>query len=247
MMGRVADRCAIVTGGARGMGAAHVRKLISEGARVVVADVLVDEGAALAAELGSPALFVELDVRDPGQWAAAVDAARAHGGEVSILVNNAGITGFTPLEEITLAEWSDVLDVNLTGAFLGIQAVAMSMRAAGGGAIVNVSSMGGMMAIHPSWAYTASKWALRGLTKVAAIDLGAWGIRVNSIHPGFISTPMLAGADEDALAASLPIARVGTPEEVAEMVLYLAAEATYSTGSEFAIDGGIRAGIRAEE
>ncbi|MCW3472020.1 SDR family NAD(P)-dependent oxidoreductase [Rhodococcus pyridinivorans] len=244
-MGRVQDRCAIVTGGARGMGTAHVRTLVEEGAKVVIADVLVDEGETLADELGARAVFAELDVRKPAQWSSVVEQARDFGGEVSILVNNAGITRFTPLDQITLTDWDEVLDINLTGTFLGIQAVAPSMRAAGGGAIINVSSMGGMMAIHPSWAYTASKWAVRGLTKVAAIDLGAHGIRVNSIHPGYISTPMLAGADERALTADLALPRVGTADEVAQMVLYLAADATYSTGSEFAIDGGIRAGISA--
>ncbi|MDI9941089.1 MULTISPECIES: glucose 1-dehydrogenase [Rhodococcus] len=245
-MGRVEGRTAIVTGGARGMGAAHARKLAGEGARVVVADVLTEEGKALAHELGDAAVFAELDVRDPEQWSATIETARTHGGEVSILVNNAGITRRTPLADTTVEDWNLVLDINLTGAFLGIQAVAPSMRAAGGGAIINVSSMGGLMAIHPSWAYTASKWALRGLTKVAALDLGSDGIRVNSIHPGFISTPMLAGADEASLSAGLPLPRVGSPEEVADLMLFLAAEATYSTASEFSIDGGILAGIRAE-
>ncbi|RZL84233.1 MAG: SDR family oxidoreductase [Rhodococcus sp. (in: high G+C Gram-positive bacteria)] len=245
-MGRVEGRTAIVTGGARGMGAAHARKLASEGARVVVADVLAEEGKALAHELGDAVVFAELDVRDPEQWAATVETARTHGGEVSILVNNAGILRRTPLADTTVEDWNLVLDINLTGAFLGIQAVAPSMRAAGGGAIINVSSMGGLMAIHPSWAYTASKWALRGLTKVAALDLGSDGIRVNSIHPGFISSPMLDGADEDSLSAGLPLPRVGSPEEVADLVLFLAAEATYSTASEFSIDGGILAGIKAE-
>ncbi|OZC59757.1 3-alpha-hydroxysteroid dehydrogenase [Rhodococcus sp. 06-621-2] len=244
-MGRVDGRIAIVTGASRGMGAAHVRRLVSEGARVVIADVLESEGTALASELGPSAKFSYLDVRDPAQWDTTVAAAEAFGGAITILVNNAGVTRRASLEDTTVEDWNTVLDINLTGSFLGIQAVAPAMRRAGAGAIVNVSSMGGLMAIHPSWAYTASKWGLRGLTKVAALELGEAGITVNSIHPGFISTPMLDGADEAELASGLPIRRVGTVEEVADLVLYLVAEATYSTGSEFSIDGGIRAGIKA--
>ncbi|MFI1032864.1 SDR family NAD(P)-dependent oxidoreductase [Streptomyces sp. NPDC020951] len=236
------ERVAIVTGGARGMGAAHATALVERGVRVVVADVLDDEGQATVEALGDRAVYVHVDVRSPQDWQAAVEAADGLGGTLDILVNNAGINPYVPLEEVTPELWDSVLGVNLTGTWLGMETVIPSMKAAGGGAIVNVSSMGGLVAVNPLWAYTASKWAVRGLTKAAAIELGPWGITVNSIHPGFIRTPMLADADHNVLSGTVPLRRIGEPDEVAKLVVFLVESGTYCSGSEYAIDGGVLAG-----
>jgi 3alpha(or 20beta)-hydroxysteroid dehydrogenase len=241
---KLEGRVALVTGGARGMGEAHARALAAEGARVVIGDVLEEEGAAVAADLGDGARFVRLDVTDEASWANAIATAEEAFGPVSILVNNAGVLAVEPIAELALAEWRRVLDTNLTGAFLGMKTVHPSMKRAGGGAIVNVSSMAAYIAVAPASAYTASKWGLRGLTKAAALEFGPDGIRVNSIHPGMIMTPMIEGAaDEATQAARYPIARFGRSEEVAATMLHIVCDATYSTGSEFCVDGGILAGI----
>lgn len=241
---KLEGRVALVTGGARGMGEAHARALIGEGARVVIGDVLEAEGAAVADELGDAARFVALDVTDEAAWAAAVGVAEDAFGPVSVLVNNAGVLAVAPIAELPLDEWRRVVDTNLTGAFLGMKAVHPSMRRAGGGAIVNVSSMAAYIAVGQASAYTASKWGLRGLTKAAAIEFGPDRIRVNSLHPGMIKTPMIEGAaDETTQAARYPIPRFGTSEEVAATMLHIVCDATYSTGSEFCVDGGILAGI----
>jgi 3alpha(or 20beta)-hydroxysteroid dehydrogenase len=237
-------RVALVTGGARGMGEAHARALAAEGASVVIGDVLEDEGAAVAADLGDAARFVRLDVTDEVSWTAAIATAEEAFGPVSILVNNAGVLAVEPIAELRLAEWRRVIDTNLTGAFLGMKSVHPSMKRAGGGAIVNVSSMAAYIAVAPASAYTASKWGLRGLTKAAALEFGPDNIRVNSIHPGMIMTPMIEGAaDEAAQSARYPIPRFGRSEEVATTMLHIVCDATYSTGSEFCVDGGILAGI----
>lgn len=241
---KLEGRVALVTGGARGMGEAHARALAAEGASVVVGDVLEDEGAAVAADLGDAARFVRFDVTDEASWTAAIAAAEEAFGPVSILVNNAGVLAVEPIAELPLAEWRRVLDTNLTGAFLGMKSVHPSMKRAGGGAIVNVSSMAAYIAVAPASAYTASKWGLRGLTKAAALEFGPDHIRVNSIHPGMIMTPMIEGAaDEATQAARYPIPRFGRSEEVATTMLHIVCDATYSTGSEFCVDGGILAGI----
>ena len=243
-MSKLEGRIALVTGGARGMGEAHARALASEGARVVIGDVLADEGAALAADLGDHARFVALDVTEEASWQAAVAFAEEAFGPVSILINNAGVLAIEPIAELAYAEWRRVIDTNLTGAFLGMKTVHPSMRRAGGGAIVNVSSMAAYIAVAPASAYTASKWGLRGLTKAAALEFGPDDIRVNSIHPGMIMTPMIEGAaDEATQSARYPIPRFGTSEEVAATMLHIVCDATYSTGSEFCVDGGILAGI----
>lgn len=240
---RLANATAIVTGGAQGMGEAHVRALVDEGARVVLGDV-DERGRDLAAELGDAVRFAHLDVADEAHWQSAVELAEGEFGPVSVLVNNAGVLALTSLADTTLEQWRRVLDVNLTGTFLGIRTVTPSMREAGGGAIVNISSIGGLIGIEPEWAYTASKWGVRGLTKTAAIELGRYGIRVNSIHPGMIRTRMIEGANEETASARYPIARFGSPEEVARLMLAIVCEATYSTGAEFVADGGMLAGIR---
>lgn len=242
-MGRLDGRTAIVTGGARGMGAAHVRVLTAEGANVVLGDI-DEKGARLADELGDRVRFAVLDVADEVAWQTTVDFAERAFGPVSVLINNAAVLRLGVLEDTSAAEWRHVLDVNLTGTFLGIKAVAPSMRAAGGGSIVNISSVAGLTGVAPEWAYTASKWGIRGLTKVAAMELGGHGIRVNSIHPGTIRTPMIDGLDEDVVCRSFPIARLGEPSEVAAMMLFLVCDGTYCTGAEFVADGGMLAGIR---
>src|SRR5712672_3342812 len=199
-MQRFNNRTVIVTGGARGMGASHARGFVAEGANVVIADVLEQEGRTLADELGDHAIFCRLDVTSDADWAATVAAAEDAFGPVSVLVNNAGIVRFGSITETEPAAWRQVIDINLTGTYLGIRAIVPSMRRAGGGAIVNISSAGGMMAYPNTAAYAASKWGVRGLTKTAALELGRDNLRVNSIHPGAIRTPILAAHAPDAAA-----------------------------------------------
>lgn len=233
----MAGQVVLVTGGARGIGEAVVRHLVGAGARVLVTDVLDEEGEALAAELGEPARYAHLDVVDPDAWAAAVATAEHRLGPVTGLVNNAGIVSWGSLDSMSLADWNRTLEINLTGVFLGMQAVIPALRREGGGAIVNISSTAGLMGYANIPAYVASKWGVRGLTKAAALELGPDHIRVNSVHPGPIRTPMTAGLD-DSLTASQPIARMGEPAEVASLVAYLLGPGTFCTGSEVAVDGG---------
>lgn len=239
-MGRVHGKTVIVTGGARGLGAAFARRLVEEGASVVIADVLADEGKALADDLGDPARFVQLDVTDGAGWGDAVAAAEAAFGTVSGLVNNAGIVHTAPIESLDEADYRRVIDVNQVGVFLGMKAVLPSMRRAGGGSIVNVSSIGGIIAFPGILSYTASKWAVRGMTKTAAQEFGPERIRVNSLHPGVISTEMTADSERShEMVKHQPLAREGSPEELANLVLFLISdEASYCTGSEFVADGG---------
>jgi 3alpha(or 20beta)-hydroxysteroid dehydrogenase len=239
-MGKLDGRVALVTGGARGMGAEFARILAAEGAKVAVADVLDDELAVIANEIGGIALH--LDVTSDSEWATAVAATVERLGNIDILINNAGIVGFTPVGKTDMAEWDRVIAINLTGVFLGMQAVLESMRAAGGGVIVNISSTAGMQGYSNLAAYVASKWGVRGLTKAAALDLAADNIRVVSVHPGGIRTPMTAGMESQEFYKRQPISRIGEPTEVAKLILYLVADATYSTGNEFVIDGGALAG-----
>jgi len=242
-MKRFENRTVIVTGGARGMGASHTRGFVAEGANVVIANRVEDEGRTLANELGDQAIFSRLDVTSEADWAATVTAAENAFGPVSVLVNNAGIVHFAPIADTELADWSRVIDINLTGTYLGIRAVVSSMRKAGGGAIVNISSIGGMKGDFGVGAYVASKWGVRGLTKTAALELARDNIRVNSIHPGLTRTTFAAAADAAALMAAwvrdLAIPRVAEPEEITRLVLFVASdEASFSTGSEFIADGG---------
>jgi 3alpha(or 20beta)-hydroxysteroid dehydrogenase len=235
------DRAAIVTGGARGIGAAIARRFVAGGARVVVADVLDEEAGRLAAELGDRALSVHLDVTDADGWRAAVTAAEDAFGPVTVLVNNAGIVVWGSLEDMSPEEFRRVLEVNLYGAWLGIRATVPSMRRGGGGCVVNISSTAGLMGYAGLGGYVASKWGLRGLTKTAALELARDGIRVCSVHPGPIRTPMVAGVAESTVADQ-PIPRFGEPDEVARMVEFVVTGATYSTGSEFVVDGGVATG-----
>lgn len=228
---------ALVTGAARGMGAEHVRGLVAAGAKVMATDVLDDDGTALAQQLGDAVRYRHLDVTDPAQWAATVTAAEEEFGPVTVLVNNAGIVTFGAIDEMGVDTWQRTIDINLTGVWLGMHSVIPSMKRAGSGAIVNISSTAGLQGYANLGAYVASKWAVRGLTKTAALELGRFGITVNSIHPGPIRTPMIAGLGDD-LAAAQPLARIGEPAEVTAMLLFILRDATYSTGHEFIVDGG---------
>ncbi|QFQ96504.1 SDR family oxidoreductase [Streptomyces phaeolivaceus] len=240
-MGRLSERVAIVTGGAGGIGAAVARLLASEGADVVIADVRDAEGARLAAELGGRARGLSLDVSSEDGWRRTVAEVERDLGPVSVLVNNAGIAEWGSMEDQSLASFRRVVDVNLQGPWLGMRAVAPSLRRAGGGVIVNISSLAGLTSYAGIGSYAASKWGLRGLTKTAALELAPDGVRVCSVHPGAIRTPMTAGFG-DAYTSGQPIPRFGEPEEVARMVLFIIADATFSTGTEFVLDGGILAG-----
>ncbi|WP_067544769.1 SDR family NAD(P)-dependent oxidoreductase [Nocardia crassostreae] len=239
-MGRVTGKNVIVTGGARGMGAAFARKLAAEGATVVITDVLVEAGAALAAELGTNALFLPLDVTSETAWNEVVVRAEETFGPVSGLVNNAGIVHVDPIEKLSEGDYRKVIDVNQVGVFLGMKAVVGSMCRAGVGSIVNISSTGGIIGYSNILGYVASKWAVRGMSKTAAQEFAPDNIRVNSVHPGIVATEMVASSDRSAnIAAHQPIARPGTPEELANLVLFLISdESSYSTGSEFIADGG---------
>ncbi|MEU0582858.1 SDR family oxidoreductase [Streptomyces sp. NPDC006132] len=240
-MGRLDEQVAIVTGGAGGIGTAVARALAAEGAAVVVADIRDAEGADLAARLGGRARFTHLDVTSEDDWQRALAETERDLGPVSVLANIAGIIDWGPMEEQSPESFRRVVDVNLTGAWLGMRATAPSLRRAGGGVIVNMSSLSGLTAYAGIGAYAASKWGLRGLTKSAALELAPDRIRVCSVHPGAIRTPMTAGFD-DAYTAGQPIPRFGQPDEVARMVLFIVTDATYSTGCEFVLDGGILAG-----
>jgi 3alpha(or 20beta)-hydroxysteroid dehydrogenase len=237
-MGRVDGKVALISGGARGMGASHARLLVEEGARVVVGDILDDEGKALADELGDRARYVHLDVTELEQWEAAVATAVSDFGKLDVLVNNAGIVALGQLKNFDVAKWQKVIDVNLTGTFLGMRVAVEPMIAAGGGSIINISSIEGLRGapmVHP---YVASKWAVRGLSKSAALELAPHNIRVNSVHPGFIRTPMTKHLPEDMV--TVPLGRPGESREVSTFVLFLASdESSYATGSEFVMDGGL--------
>ena len=238
-MGKLDDDVIIVSGGSRGIGAQICRTLASEGAKVVVGDVLDDDGQSVAQEIGGT--YVHLDVTDPDSWTAAVATATSTYGRLTGLVNNAGVVGFTPVGGTSLEEWDRIIAVNLTGVFLGMESATPALKANGSGVIVNLSSTAGMQGYSNLAAYVASKWGVRGLTKAAALDLGPSNIRVVSIHPGGIRTPMTAGLDEKAYSRQ-PIARIGEPEEIAKLALFLIADATYSTGTEFIADGGATVG-----
>ncbi len=240
-MGRVDGKVALISGGARGMGASHARLLVEEGAKVVIGDILDDDGKALAAEInaiGDAARYVHLDVTQLDQWEAAVATATGEFGKLNVLVNNAGIVALGQLRKFDMAKWQKVIDVNLTGTFLGMRVAVDPMTEAGGGSIINVSSIEGLRGaplVHP---YVASKWAVRGLAKSAALELAPLNIRVNSIHPGFIRTPMTKHLPDDMV--TIPLGRPAQSREVSTFVLFLASdESSYATGSEFIMDGGL--------
>ncbi|MFD9697704.1 glucose 1-dehydrogenase [Lentzea sp. NPDC059081] len=242
---RLDGKVALITGAARGQGAAAARRFAAEGARVMITDVLDEPGKELAAELGAE--YFHLDVSSEDGWADAVAHTVETVGDITVLVNNAGILHFSALAETTLADYQRVIGINQVGCFLGMRAVVPSMKQAGGGSIVNVSSVEGLGGMPYLVAYTASKFAIRGMTKVAAMELGQHGIRVNSVHPGAIDTPMVSEAlgrpiDVSPIGKKLALRRIGQPEDVANVVLFLASDdSAYCTGAEFAVDGGATA------
>jgi 3alpha(or 20beta)-hydroxysteroid dehydrogenase len=253
MAGRLEGKVALVTGAAQGMGAAEATTFAAQGARVVIADILEDEGQALAKEIGDGALFVTLDVTKEDQWQAAVADTIDEFGKIDVLVNNAGIVRFTMLADTTLDEFRLVNEINLTGVFLGMKAVYQPMCSNGGGSIINISSIDGLHGSPTLGSYVASKFGVRGLTKVAALEWAQKNIRANSIHPGGISTPMcdtmpgVSRQDLEALVGqSVPLGRIGQATEVANMALFLASdESSYCTGAEFVVDGGATCGTLA--
>ncbi len=243
MGGRLEGRVAVVTGAARGQGEAEARLFAAEGAKVVATDVLGHEVRAVAADLGDDAIALTHDVTDASAWADVVAAAVAQFGGVDVLVNNAGIHWIKAMVDEDPADVERLLQVNLMGPYIGMQAVVPVMEARGGGSIVNISSYAGLSGAWGHSAYGASKWALRGVTKTAAIELGPLGIRVNSVHPGPIDTAMLPVPADAPMFAGYPLGRAGTAEEVAETVLFLASDASsYLTGAELSVDGGLAAG-----
>ncbi len=244
-MERFEGRSAVVTGGARGIGAAVVRALAAAGLQVVIGDLLDDEGKQLAESVGDSVSYRHLDVTSHDDWQAILAEAEEVHGPLAVLVNNAGVVEFGGIEDQSPAMFRHVVDANMLGPWLGMHFAAPMMRKAGGGVIVNVSSTAGLTGYANVSGYVASKWGLRGLTKAAALELGSAGIRVCSVHPGLIRTPMTDGMDSS-LVQGQPIPRFGEPDEVAAMVRFVAMEATYSTGSEFVLDGGATAGISSD-
>ena len=246
-MSRLSGKHTIVTGGAQGQGAAIARAFVDAGATVVIADVATEPGEALAAELGKAAVFEQHDVSDEASWDRVVKRANEEYGPVNVLVNNAGILRFGELTTQPVAEFELVWRVNTLGCFLGMRAVVQTMQENGGGSIINTSSIEGLGGMAMLSAYTSSKFAIRGLTKSAALELGPRGIRVNSVHPGMIDTGMIrdVGADDAAMefgASKVALKRVGIPEDLAPVYVYLASdESSFATGAEFIIDGGATA------
>jgi 3alpha(or 20beta)-hydroxysteroid dehydrogenase len=246
-MGRLSGKIAIVTGAGQGMGEAHARRFVSEGATVVLTDIAEAPGRAVAEALGASASFVLLNVADEDGWRSLTQTVEHCFGPISVLVNNAGILGPTSSTvDLSEADFLRVCAINQTGVFLGMKHVIPSMLRGGVGSIINVSSISGIVAIYgtPNLAYAASKFAVRGLTKHVAVEYAAQGIRANSVHPGYIKTPMATAAlDAEAMklaSASVPVKRMGEPEEVAELVLFLASdESRFITGVEHIIDGGL--------
>lgn len=245
---KVQDKVCLVTGAARGMGTAIARRLVEEGARVVLGDVLVDEGKAVADELGDQAVFVPLDVTSPEQWSEAVARAERELGRLDVLVNNAGILRFGAVDTMDPADLRALIDVNQYGVHHGLQAAAPAIERAGGGAIVNISSVEGLGGGAFLTGYTGTKFAVRGITKAAALELGPKGIRVNSIHPGAILTDMTLEHGMDSpeavafVAGKTALGRMGEPHEVAATVVFLVSDdASYITGAELTVDGGATA------
>lgn len=245
---RLKDRVAVITGGARGMGKATARLFASEGARVVIADRLTTEGEELATSIGAAASFQTLDVTDEANWIELRDRVLARHGRIDALVNNAGVVAFGGIEDTAAEDFDRVFAVNVKGALLGMKHVGGAMRAAGRGAIVNISSVDGLRGVNGLALYSSSKWAVRGLSKSAALEFGPHGVRVNSVHPGGVDTAMgnpqgQQGAERNWSYGRVPLQRIGEPVEVAAASLFLCSdEASYVTGAELSVDGGWGAG-----
>ena len=248
-MGRLDGKVALITGAARGQGAAEARLFVAEGASVMLGDVRDDDGEIVAKELGERAAYRHHDVTSEDDWAAIVDATRSQFGRVDVLVNNAGVFSVIGMTMTSLDDYMRIVTINQVGTFLGMKAVAETMIGQASGSIVNISSVAGLAGSAGTIAYSASKFAVRGMTKVAALELAPFGVRVNSVHPGLIDTLMLrdafgltSDATLDAAAAAVPNGRLATADDVARLVLFLASDdSAYSTGSEFVVDGGMSA------
>lgn len=241
-MNRLDDKVALITGGARGQGAAEAELFIAAGAQVVITDVLDAEGEATAERLGAACEFLHHDVASEDQWKSVVDTVVERHGRLDILVNNAGIFRTVGLIETSMELWTQMMDINQTGVFLGMRTAAPAMQANGSGSIINISSIAGMKSAAVAHAYSASKWAVRGMTKSAAVELAPSGVRVNSVHPGIIDTNMLQefGGLRDSIEQRIPMGRVATADEVGKLVLFLASEdSSYCTGHEFVVDGAM--------
>jgi len=247
-MGRMQDKIVIITGGARGMGAATARLFAQEGAIVTIADMLEAEGGALAAELGGQAAFARLDVSSEAGWEALVADVLDRHGRIDALVNNAGVVAMAAITDVTAAEFDRIFGVNVKGPILGMKYVGRAMIEAKRGAIVNIASVDGLRGANALSLYSASKWALRGVTKTAALEFGPHGVRVNSVHPGGVDTVMgnpqeQQGAERNSSYGRVPLQRIGEPGEIAAASLFLCSdEASYITGAELAVDGGWAAG-----
>ena len=239
---RLAGKIALITGGARGMGASHARAMVAEGASVVIGDILDSDGEAVAAELGDAVAYTHLDVTDRDQWAQAVATAVERYGGLNVLVNNAGIAPAGAIGRCTPEQWDAIVAVNLTGVFNGIHASLDALKAAAPSSIINISSTAGLQGYSQLLGYCASKFGVRGLTKSVALELGAHNIRCNSVHPGAVATPMTAGID--ASQGHVAMRRVGRSEELSNLLVFLASdESSFSTGAEFVADGGETAGL----
>lgn len=248
MSNMLEGKVALITGAARGQGAEEARLFISEGARVMIADIREEEGEKLAGDLGPSAHFTRLDVTNEEDWSKAVTLTQEVFGGLDILVNNAGLYEVRPLAEYDVESYMRVIRVNQLGGFLGMRAAAPAMKARGGGSIVNTSSVLGLVAAPNTMAYTASKFALRGMTKVAALELAGDGVRVNSVHPGLIKTDMVRDQTSNEVlnkkVRAIPMKRMGTGQDVAQVALFLASDrSAYCTGSEFVCDGGNTIGV----
>jgi 3alpha(or 20beta)-hydroxysteroid dehydrogenase len=243
-MGKFDGKVVLITGGARGMGAAHARAFVKEGARVAISDILVEEGEKLAAELGEQVKFYHHDVTNQAEWEAVVDDIENTFGPIHVLVNNAGIVLMKSILDMSEEEYRKVIDINQVSVFLGMKSVLPTMLKTKDGSIINISSLAGFRgSSHGSVAYSASKFALRGMTKAVALEMAREGIRVNTVHPGLILTPMTVqkGAEEiiEHLSKEIPMQRAAQPEEVTKLVMFLASsDSSFSTGSEYILDGG---------
>ena len=242
--GRIAGKIALITGGARGQGRQEAERFAAEGATVDITDVLDDVGAAAADELGDAVTFLHHDVTSEDDWAAVIAGIVEQHGRIDILVNNAGIFSMTAALDTSIEAWNQMVAINQTGVFLGIRDVGRVMCEQGSGSIINISAIAGLAGVGRAHAYAATKWAVRGMSKSAAIEFAAHGVRVNSVHPGIIDTDMLRefGGNLERITESIPMGRTASADEVANVVLFLASEeASYCSGHEFVVDGAMNA------
>ena len=245
-MGALDGKVALITGGARGQGAAEAELFVAEGADVVITDVLDEPAEALSATLGPSASYLHLDVASEGEWDDVVARVDERFGRLDVVVNNAGVLSEAAnIESQPLDDYMRIVSINQVGCWLGMKKTIPLLRRGGGGSIVNISSVAGMRGAEGSAAYAATKWAVRGMTKCAALEVARDGVRVNSVHPGFVDTQLLSevGTDAASLGPKVPLGAVGQPADVARLALFLASDASaYCTGAEFVIDGGLLAG-----